>query len=474
MLSIGGLAFLWPLLHASPYYPLSLAPTFSSAGIADISANHIVYAVLLLCLFALVVGLRRHVHSFLEHTRLAALTAGAAGLLGSVLLVVSGGLGAASIAVIGIGFMLVAFCVVALVVAWLSMMADTTLRGTAVPITLSYCVFSAVWFAMFALGIDTVFLLVVCPAISAACLAAMPAGHLETGSFSFSSLKSLPWGVIALCIVFVYFGVVCVRMLTAMQLGAESAGGLSAVHQMVTAGASLVICAGIALYCRRRDYALNTLITVFAALALVYMAALLLVMVGGSDSSLLALIGKRALVAAEHCLEVFAAIVCACNVARRRLSPTLVFGLYAIVILVIPQMISLDFMYQSGFLDALAHMYLVILLAAVTSFLVAAVSMSLLVSYFSRAVKRPAEVSSDWEERLCRRATASIGTSAREFEVIVLTYRGYSARRIAETLYVSESTVKTHLSHAYRKLSIHSKQDLIELIDGYRDDVTHA
>jgi DNA-binding CsgD family transcriptional regulator len=46
--------------------------------------------------------------------------------------------------------------------------------------------------------------------------------------------------------------------------------------------------------------------------------------------------------------------------------------------------------------------------------------------------------------------------------------RGYSAKRIAGALFLSEQTVKNHLSNSYRKLGIHSKQSLISLVDSYR------
>ena len=37
---------------------------------------------------------------------------------------------------------------------------------------------------------------------------------------------------------------------------------------------------------------------------------------------------------------------------------------------------------------------------------------------------------------------------------------------IQQQLYISEGTAKTHIRHIYRKLNIHSQQDLIHLIDG--------
>jgi DNA-binding CsgD family transcriptional regulator len=58
--------------------------------------------------------------------------------------------------------------------------------------------------------------------------------------------------------------------------------------------------------------------------------------------------------------------------------------------------------------------------------------------------------------------------SEREVEIVSLTYRGYNAKRIADELFIAESTVYTHLKRIYRKLGIHSKQDLIKLVDGFK------
>ena len=55
--------------------------------------------------------------------------------------------------------------------------------------------------------------------------------------------------------------------------------------------------------------------------------------------------------------------------------------------------------------------------------------------------------------------------SAREFEVVGEFSSGRSARYIADCLMLSEHTVKTHLRRAYAKLDIHSRQELLNLID---------
>lgn len=56
--------------------------------------------------------------------------------------------------------------------------------------------------------------------------------------------------------------------------------------------------------------------------------------------------------------------------------------------------------------------------------------------------------------------------SRRESEVMCYLARGYKSSHIQQQLYISEGTAKTHIRHIYRKLNIHSQQDLIHLIDG--------
>lgn len=55
--------------------------------------------------------------------------------------------------------------------------------------------------------------------------------------------------------------------------------------------------------------------------------------------------------------------------------------------------------------------------------------------------------------------------SRRENEVMYYLARGYKSSFIQQQLYISEGTAKTHIRHIYRKLNIHSQQELIHLID---------
>ena len=54
--------------------------------------------------------------------------------------------------------------------------------------------------------------------------------------------------------------------------------------------------------------------------------------------------------------------------------------------------------------------------------------------------------------------------TAREIEIVNLLMQGLSNKRIAELLYISEDTLKTHLRNIYRKYGVHKKSELLALI----------
>ena len=59
------------------------------------------------------------------------------------------------------------------------------------------------------------------------------------------------------------------------------------------------------------------------------------------------------------------------------------------------------------------------------------------------------------------------GLTRRKAEVVPYIYKGRSAKVIASIMCVSESTVRTHIRRIYEKTEVHSKQELIDLIDRY-------
>ena len=62
------------------------------------------------------------------------------------------------------------------------------------------------------------------------------------------------------------------------------------------------------------------------------------------------------------------------------------------------------------------------------------------------------------------------GLTPREEEVLMYVNEGYNAPYIAKALFVSDSTVRTHLKSIYRKTQTSSRMELIDLMRGERGE----
>lgn len=79
--------------------------------------------------------------------------------------------------------------------------------------------------------------------------------------------------------------------------------------------------------------------------------------------------------------------------------------------------------------------------------------------------ERMKEALEHYLQRRCDFLAQTSGLSAREREVFLYLARGYGHVYIAKELYVSENTIRTHVRHIYTKLSINSREELLQLID---------
>jgi DNA-binding CsgD family transcriptional regulator len=68
------------------------------------------------------------------------------------------------------------------------------------------------------------------------------------------------------------------------------------------------------------------------------------------------------------------------------------------------------------------------------------------------------------EER-CEQLAQQSSLSPRESEIMLFIGRGYSPAFIAKKLFLSDSTVRSHVKNIYRKLAVNSREDLLQLID---------
>jgi len=68
-------------------------------------------------------------------------------------------------------------------------------------------------------------------------------------------------------------------------------------------------------------------------------------------------------------------------------------------------------------------------------------------------------------ERICDQLAGEDGLTGREREILGYLARGRSLPYIREELVLSKNTVETHTKNLYRKLGIHSRQELIDLVE---------
>lgn len=70
-----------------------------------------------------------------------------------------------------------------------------------------------------------------------------------------------------------------------------------------------------------------------------------------------------------------------------------------------------------------------------------------------------------WFSARCNDIASHYLLSKRETEVLFLLAKGHNAAFIQEQLCVSRSTAKTHINHIYRKLDIHTQQELLNMVE---------
>ena len=72
-------------------------------------------------------------------------------------------------------------------------------------------------------------------------------------------------------------------------------------------------------------------------------------------------------------------------------------------------------------------------------------------------------------QRHFTRAAGEGGLTDREADVLKLLAQGFSQAAISERLFIGAGTVHTHRAHIYQKLDVHSRQELIDLVQRRAD-----
>ena len=75
---------------------------------------------------------------------------------------------------------------------------------------------------------------------------------------------------------------------------------------------------------------------------------------------------------------------------------------------------------------------------------------------------------------MCASLGEKFALSAREVEVLELLAQGRDPSRIQDQLFLSYHTVRNHIKSIYRKLDVHSRQELLDVLEKEMEQLKQA
>lgn len=112
---------------------------------------------------------------------------------------------------------------------------------------------------------------------------------------------------------------------------------------------------------------------------------------------------------------------------------------------------------------------LLVLVALATSVLVFPESkLSTLIPSYNVALAQQHRKATPWKDA-CERIGKKYSLSPREQEVLFEISRGRSTQQVSEQLVISPYTTRAHIRHIYRKLDVHSRDELFQVISKEKD-----
>lgn len=459
--SIVGLGCLWPCLQSSGFYPLSLISAITNVDPTQIARYHVLYSVALLALFILVAVFHRKLEAFIATNQACPLIAGVFGICGHGLLMSSSLDQPFAQPGIVAAIVLISVFVAFFVVVWGVRLSGANGKQLVAKIGLSFVLAQIIQLLWIATTLPYGLLMCVLSTVTALCALQSPVPFAElpanVPATKTSALKKLPLGMICISLLLIYFCVIYVR------LQMPGFGGDSSMFMKLFASiVSFVIFAIIVLCLEKAKSVERGFVVGFAVLICGYFIGLcgILLFVGDGET-----MARRVLIADEHCVEAFLWMVVAFTASRQKLSGTLLFSLFGILVVTMPWLLSFDVRYLVPTVDAIAGSEWLSMTVTGAMLCTALASTAFLVHYALSVSREAVAQVGVSQQELAAKALANTGLTERELEVATYVFRGYSAKRIAEVLYLSEATVKSYTSKIYRKLNVRSKQEFIDYVD---------
>ncbi len=304
------------------------------------------------------------------------------------------------------------------------------------------------------------------PAVSAGCLAvargrgagADDGGVTGDGGAAgvgrLARVRELPWRLVIAYLLPACFGSIAISAFVGMRIGSVS--GLPATATSLALAGVVAVCALPAL--ARGDGRTAEQLPLAALTFLLCLACLAI-----AANTRLRLVAP----ALDHAymLALWVTLACAC---QRRHLPALACACAVTTPIVLLQYFAAsDFVFNVGWLHRLAQATSPAALLACGALVAAMIACTVAGVRLTR--HRRTDDGEQGLAELLDRAFRDTDLSDRERQIAGMLYRGLSTKRVAEEASLSPATVKSHATHIYRKLGVHSKQELIALVDEFRE-----
>lgn len=453
-----GTALFWPCVKEVPLFLVnSMGSSDATSGVSFL----LVYALEILCILAGVFAVvRLSARQALVDPVHARVAYAAAGLLGAAGIYSIRGMSSALSASVIVSLSLISLFVGIYASAWARRLV--CLSPARIPFMLagSLALSELVKFAAALLGLDGFWF--VLPVASCAALLACPLPDGTEGADPSSSpqtVHAFPWKILL-----PYLGFVVVW---SASLGFSSEGALgsfSEADRLWTYGLSCAGLVALSAYfyvCLVRGFARRAFLYPLVILAIVYMLVLVWMLLQQQVDSFGTF--KRTLVAVESCTGALALVVVMRTSAELHVRPYGPMAVYVVLLnggswMLVGELIKAMSPWSVSFTDNVSGVMLLFVTSIVLTLFLLGYGISADSDVRDKVAASP-------ENRGCEEVSARYGLTEREREVMLLLYRGYSIKRTAEALGISASTVHSHSDAIYRKLGVHSKQELMMLVD---------
>lgn len=489
ILVIVGMAATWLPVYERLLYPLN--STFNNTYDTTTYFFHVIYSLLVISIMLAIgiISLRANLKSLIANKGVL-LSTGLGASFGILLLSQLNFSSTANLVIMGISVALVALYVPIHLLFWSQNFGKAAHKGTLSDAACSVALFEVIYALLLTFNVDTLTLAIAAPLVSAA----LGVSYLFIDPKEPYPCKEItPTHISVIMKSSLVFVVLCYLTVVYFNQSARLQADVP-YRAFIHWGAMLMFIIIAWLY-RPKKKKTMAKTSGFILVSLVYVGMLLITLFVPNETLNLATVPLNC---ASSVLVAFVWLLIIQSANKRRLSLISCMALYFSVFVFLPRFIQACIMYSSNYLTVFAQsINSLYIIATIVFAAIVLLIAGLLVLLNNRAVHAdgdggeaarvvgigaagtaiPDESSAQGEEiaRLAIQHEKTLlalkdeaGFSNRELEIAHMAIKNKSAHRIAEELFISENTVYSHLKHIYQKTNVHSRQEFIDLVEGWQ------